>query len=88
MMPILPPCDYPASLELDLLSGLVSPYTECVQRRASDLQAMFYDKQAVQQAISSGGDPLIYEFFHNKFITSTSDMAVAVTRIFPGKNRR
>jgi glucose-6-phosphate isomerase len=80
----LPACDYPVSFDLDFITGLVTQFAECVQRRASDMQAMFYDKPAVQAAIANG-DPLIYEFYNTKFITSTSDMAVAVTRIFPGK---
>jgi glucose-6-phosphate isomerase len=80
----LPASDYPVSFDLDFVTGLVSHDAERVQRRASDMQAMFYDQPAVRQAIA-GGDPLIYEFFNTKFVTSKSDMAVAVTRIFPGR---
>lgn len=80
----LPDCDYPVSFDLDFVTGVATKYAERVQRRASDMQAMFYDKEAVRQAIA-GGDPLIYEFYNTKFITSNSDMAVAITRIFPGK---
>jgi glucose-6-phosphate isomerase len=80
----LPDCDYPVSFDLDLVTGLVTQYAERVQRRASDMRTMFYDKEAVQQAIADG-DPLIYEFYNTKFLTSTSDMAIAITRIWPGK---
>jgi glucose-6-phosphate isomerase, archaeal len=80
----LPDYDYPVSFDLDFVTGLVSQYGERVHRHANDMQAMFYDTQAVQGAIVNG-DPLIYEFDNTKFITSISDMAVAITRIFPGK---
>jgi glucose-6-phosphate isomerase, archaeal len=79
-----PECDYPFSFDLDFSSGKVSRFGERTRRKASDMQSMFYDKKAVQEAIQTD-DPLIYEFYNTKFITSTSDMAVAVTRIFPGK---
>jgi glucose-6-phosphate isomerase len=84
IMSQLPISDYPISFDLDFITGLVTQYAECVQRRASDMQFMFYNRQAAQDAIAYG-DPLVYEFYNTKFITSTSDMAVAITRIFPGK---
>ena len=77
-------CDYPFSFDLDFLTGEVSRSAERVQRHLSDMQSLFYDKLAVQQSLSAS-DPLIYEFFNTKFITTTSDMAVAITRIFPGR---
>jgi glucose-6-phosphate isomerase len=79
-----PESDYPVSFDLDFMTGLVTKYAEKVQRRASDMESMFYDRQAARQMIEAG-DPLIYEFYNTKFITSTSDMSIAITRIFPGK---
>jgi glucose-6-phosphate isomerase len=79
-----PESDFPISFDLDFLTGQVSRFGERVQRRVSDMRSMFYDRQAARAAIAAG-DPLIYEFFNTKFITSTSDMAGAITRIFPGK---
>ena len=77
-------CDYPISFNLDFVTGMVTQYGECVQRRASDMKSMFYNQLAIQKAIDEG-DPLIYEFYNTKFITSNSDMAIAITRIFSGK---
>jgi len=76
--------DYPISFDLDFLSGQVTHLDDILQRRASDMQSAFYDQQALQEAIL-GGDPLIYEFYNAKFLTSTSDMSIAITRLFPGK---
>lgn len=83
-MPTLPENDFPISFDLDFINGLVSRSTEKIQRRVTDMQMMFFDKSAIQMAVHAG-NPIVYEFDSNKFITSNSDMAIAVTRIFPGK---
>jgi glucose-6-phosphate isomerase len=83
-MPKQPESDYPISLDLDFLTGQVSGPAEIIQRRASDMLSTFYDRQAIQEAIQAG-NPLIYEFYNARFITTTSDMAIAITRLFPGK---
>lgn len=80
----LPENDYPTSFDLDFLTGQGTHLDNKLQRRASDMQSAFYDQQALQEAIQ-GGDPLIYEFYNAKFLTSTSDMSIAITRLFPGK---
>lgn len=80
----LPENDYPTSFDLDFITGQVTRFDERLQRRVSDMGSAFYDLPALQQAIQ-GGDPLIYEFYTAKFITSTSDMSIAITRLFPGK---
>jgi glucose-6-phosphate isomerase, archaeal len=81
---MLSECDYPLSLDLDLMTGMISPGGALVQRRVSDMKGIFYDRRASDEAIAQG-DPLVYEFRNHKFLTSKSDMALAVTRIFPGK---
>jgi glucose-6-phosphate isomerase len=83
-MTTLPEIDFPMSFDLDLINGMVTQYTEMVQRRVSDMQMMFFDKSATQKAIQVA-NPVVYEFNNNKFVTSSSDMAIAITRIFPGK---
>jgi len=83
-MPKQPESDYPVSFDLDFVTGQVTRTGEKIQRKASDMQSAFYDRQALQEAIL-GGDPLIYEFYNAQFITSTSDMSIAITRLFPGK---
>lgn len=83
-MTSLPDNDFPISFNLDFITGQVTQYAERVQRRVSDMLSIFYDQQAVQAAIAAG-DPLIYEFYNTKFLTTTSDMSIAITRIFPGR---
>ncbi len=82
----LPENDYPTSFDLDFLTGQGTHLDNKLQRRASDMQSAFYDQQALQEAIL-GGDPLIYEFYNAKFLTSTSDMSIAITRPLPWKDR-
>jgi glucose-6-phosphate isomerase, archaeal len=76
--------DYPISVRFDVQTGIFSPCQKEVQRRVSDLQKMFYDQKAVEEELAQG-DKLIYEIRYYPFITSKSDMALGVTRIFPGK---
>jgi glucose-6-phosphate isomerase len=45
---------------------------------------MFFDQVAVKADLASG-NPLVYDIRYYHFITSTSDMSLGVTRIFPGK---
>ncbi len=76
--------DYPISVKFDAQTGLFNPCKQEVMRRVSDLKKMFYDQQAVQYELAHG-DKLIYEIRYHPFVTSKSDMALGVTRIFPGK---
>ena len=76
--------DYPISVQFDYKTGIFDPSLKLDERRVSDLKMMFNDKQAVGQILDSG-DRLVYEIRYYPFITSNSDMALGVTRIFPGK---
>lgn len=76
--------DYPISVRFDLRSGIFAPATKTVQRRVSDLRMMFQDQHAVEESVAAG-DHLVYEIRYHPFVTSKSDMALGVTRIFPGK---
>lgn len=80
---MLPETDYPISITLEAASGLIHPCPNLVERHVSDLKAVFYDQSAAQRLISAG-DPLVYEIRYYPFVTSKSDMAIAVTRILPG----
>jgi hypothetical protein len=57
-MPKQPESDYPVSFDLDFVTGQVTRTGEKIQRKASDMQSAFYDRQALQEAIL-GGDLLI-----------------------------
>jgi glucose-6-phosphate isomerase len=75
--------DYPISVQFDFNAGTFAPYRQKVDRRVSDLAMMFHDQLAAQAAIA-GGDPVVYEIWYHPFETSKSDMALGVSRIFPG----
>ncbi|OGO27204.1 MAG: hypothetical protein A2Z16_16350 [Chloroflexi bacterium RBG_16_54_18] len=76
--------DLPTSVQFDFESGEFHPYLKVENRRVSDLAPVFSDQQAVR-AILESGDRLVYEIRYQPFQTSNSDMALGVTRIFPGK---
>jgi glucose-6-phosphate isomerase, archaeal len=76
--------DYPVSVMFDAKTGIFDPCKQTVERKVSDLKMMFHDQPAVKSILSSG-DQLVYEIRYYPFITSKSDMALGVTRIFPGK---
>jgi glucose-6-phosphate isomerase len=76
--------DLPISVQFNFQSGIFTPSQQFVNRRVSDLAEMFSDQQAVQQIIKNG-DRLVYDIQYYAFMTSTSDMALGVTRIYPGK---
>ncbi len=75
--------DYPTSVQFDFASGAFAPVKIREDRKLSDLQMMFHDKQAIS-GILAGADPLIYEIWYHPFETSKSDMALGVTRLLPG----
>ena len=76
--------DEPISVQLDFVTGVFEPAISTVDRRLSDLAMMFYDQETVQQMLGKGDDRLVYDIRYYPFITSTSDMALGLTRIYPG----
>ena len=76
--------DYPVSVMFDPNTGIFEPCKQLVERKVSDLKRMFHDQAAVKTLLSNE-NPLVYEIRYYPFITSKSDMALGVTRIFPGK---
>jgi glucose-6-phosphate isomerase len=75
--------DLPVSVQIDTNTGEFTPCPEKIDRKVSDLAAMFYDQAAVKQIIDTG-DRVVYEIRYYPFITSKSDMALGTTVIFPG----
>lgn len=76
--------DYPVSVQFDFNEGNFVPAQRQVLRHVSDLHMMFEDQAAVAAALAAG-DPVVYDIWYQDFKTSKSDMALGVTRIFPGK---
>ena len=79
-----PVSDLPISVQFDFATGIFEPWLELQDRRLSNLKDMFYDQDRVR-AILSEGDPVIYEIRYHPFQTTTSDMSLGVTRLYPGK---
>ncbi|WP_299024325.1 glucose-6-phosphate isomerase family protein [uncultured Thermanaerothrix sp.] len=75
--------DYPVSLNFDTENGTFDPCPQVTPRHLSDLKKMFRDQHLVEKILRDD-DPLIYEIRYYPFTTTKSDMALAVTRIFPG----
>lgn len=76
--------DLPTSVLLDVTTGIFEPCVETSRRKVSDLEMMFVDQEAAQQLIELG-DPVVYDIRYHPFQTSSSDMALGVTTIYPGK---
>jgi glucose-6-phosphate isomerase, archaeal len=76
--------NFPVSVQLDAATGNFTPCLELESRHVSDLAMMFYDQAAVK-AILAEGDRPVYDIRYYPFITSTSDMALGTTLIYPGK---
>jgi glucose-6-phosphate isomerase len=79
-----PVSDLPISVQFDFATGIFAPSLEVSERRMSDLAPMYYDQAAVEKILGEG-DRVIYEIRYHPFVTSTSDMSLGVTRLFPGK---
>lgn len=78
------PYDLPLQAQIDLLNGELNPCGEFYERRLSQLAGQFVDPQAVG-AILASEDRLLYDVRTRAFITSLSDLTLAVVRIYPGK---
>ena len=75
--------DLPISVQFDFETGEFSPSIKHELRHLSHLAPMFADQPAAQATLQAG-DRLVYDIRYYPFITSHSDMALGVTRIFPG----
>ena len=76
--------DLPTSVQFDFTTGEFAPFQELTDRRMSHLKEMFHDQAAVAEILATD-NRVIYEIRYHPFVTSTSDMSLGVTRIFPGK---
>ena len=73
----------PASVMIDPASGGVSPFTARYQKRLSDLEGIFHDRAAWNDAIRDLGDPVIYEVI--EFRQDGNDLFFGTTTIAPGQ---
>ena len=77
--------DLPTSVQFDFTTGIFAPFQEVTDRRMSHLKEMYHDQAAVQEILADD-NRVIYEIRYHPFVTSTSDMSLGVTRIFPGQS--
>jgi len=76
--------DGPYSLRLGGATG-ISPYKAKVERRLSDLPEYFLDKKLVQEMLSRGENPVIYEVYELPQPAVSGMLNVGSTIIYPGK---
>jgi glucose-6-phosphate isomerase len=70
-------------VDFDPVSGL-SKSRPSIQRRLSNMKAIFHDRDAVAKTAESG-DPLIYEFYDMGVPESSGDVAYGTSITYPGK---
>jgi len=75
----------PFLLNFDRETGLLKPYKTQNLARLSDLKEFYYDKEIVQEMLSRGDDPLIYEAYWFTQRPSAEFFNVGSTIIHPGK---
>ncbi|MFQ6095026.1 MAG: glucose-6-phosphate isomerase family protein, partial [Candidatus Bathyarchaeia archaeon] len=76
--------DEPYSARLGGATG-ISPYRDKDERRLSDLSGSFRDKRVVEEILSKGEDPVIYEVYEVPQASVAGMLNVGGTVIYPGK---
>jgi len=75
----------PYSVVLDFERGIIKAFKRRVQVRLSVLREFFNDREAVDRILSTGGDPIIYEYFEHSQPEAEGQINFGVTTIYPGK---
>jgi glucose-6-phosphate isomerase len=76
--------DRPITFYFDMLTGHCAQM-ETLNRKLSYMKNMFSDAGAVEKVLSSGQDPLLYEFFDMGVPDSANDLAFGCSICYPGK---
>ncbi|KYH40473.1 MAG: glucose-6-phosphate isomerase [Candidatus Bathyarchaeota archaeon B26-2] len=63
----------------------IKPYKVKLVRRLSDLQDFFYNKKIVEEKLSKGENPTVYEVYEVPQKPVSRHLSLAATIIFPGK---
>lgn len=74
----------PFSLVLGGSSG-IKPYKVRLERRLSDLRGFFHNRRLVEEKLSRGENPKIYEVYEVPQEPVSGHLSLASTVIFPGK---
>jgi len=74
----------PFALNLDLATGILASCTTHIERRLSDMAAMYADVATVQCALS-GSNPVLYEVYEQDVPHENGQLLVVTTVLRPGK---
>ena len=72
------------SIDFDKLSGL-SRTAQSTKRTLSQMKNMYSDERAMEEILSKGEDPLVYEFYELGAPENEGDLAFGSTILYPGK---
>lgn len=71
-------------VDFDKLSG-VSKTAQSTKRSLSQMKGMYFDNHALEEILSKGEDPLVYEFYELGAPENSGDLAFGSTILYPGK---
>jgi glucose-6-phosphate isomerase, archaeal len=74
----------PFAVTLDFSSGALTPSRETLVRKLSDMATFFEDQEAVERALRSGEDPVIYQSCHADVPERPGNLAFLTTTIAAG----
>ena len=75
----------PFKTEIDFQTGILTPQRRMQQRRLSDMQAMYADKDAAARILAEEGNRLIYEVQGVELPEEEGQIPHCATRILPGR---
>jgi len=75
----------PYSTILDFKTGVIKSYKKEARVKLSVLREFFNDREAVDQILSSGEDPVVYEYFEHSQPEVEGQINFGVTTMYPGK---
>ncbi|MCA9882304.1 MAG: cupin domain-containing protein [Anaerolineae bacterium] len=76
---------YPFATEIDFKTGVFSPKRGLIQRRLSDMKAMYADVEAAEKILQTEGDRLIYEVQVTELPEEEGQILHCTTIIYPGQ---
>ncbi|MBC7735661.1 MAG: glucose-6-phosphate isomerase [Candidatus Saccharibacteria bacterium] len=77
------PTPLPSSVMIDAESGKISPFTGRYQKRLSELEGIFLDRDAWTDAIRTRADPVVYEVIECR--QDGNDLFFGTTIVAPGQ---
>lgn len=75
----------PYSTVLNFKVGIMESFKDKRQIKLSDLKDFFYNREAVNEILTKGKDPVVYEVFENPQPEVDGQINFGVTILYPGK---